>query len=143
MEEEKRLLMTSKPHQRALIIFVVDTGGRRSELLNLDWQNVDLTRGFITYMKTKNGDDRTIRLTDRAIRVLTDLEPKETGPVFTYRGQSMKDVSTAFAKARKRAGSDDFRFHDLRHTFASRLVQQGVSLYEIMHLTGNKSFHMA
>ncbi len=142
VEEEKRLLMTSKPHQRALIAFAVDTGGRRSELLKLDWQNVDLARGFITYTKTKNGDDRTIRLTDRAIQVLTDLGPKETGPIFTYRGQSMKDVSTAFAKARTRAGLDDFRFHDLRHTFASRLVQQGVSLYEIMHLTRHKSFQM-
>jgi len=89
--------MPSKPYQRALIVFAVDTGGRRSELLKLDWQNVDLARGFVTYMKPKNGDDCTIRLTDRAIRVLTDLEPKETGPVFTYRGQPMKDVSTAFA----------------------------------------------
>ena len=142
VEEEKRLLMASKPHQRALIAFAVDTGGRRSELLSLDWQNVDLARGFITYTKTKNGEDRSVRLTDRAIQVLTDLGAKESGPVFTYRGQAMKDGSTAFNKARKRAGLVDFRFHDLRHTFASRLVQQGVSLYEIMHLTGHKSFQM-
>lgn len=142
VEEEKRLLMTSKPYQRALIVFAVDTGGRRSELLKLDWQNVDLARGFITYMKTKNGDDRTIRLTGRAIRVLTDLEPKETGPVFTYRGQAIKCVKTTFDKARTQAGLEDFRFHDLRHTFASRLAQQGVPLYEIMHLTGHKSFQM-
>lgn len=142
VDEEKRLLMASPPHLRALIAVAVDTGGRRSELLKLDWQNVDLGRGFVTFRKTKNGEDRSVRLTDRAKQVLTKLGPKEKGPVFTYRGQAIKDVKTAFGKARERAGIEDFRFHDLRHTFASRLVQQGVSLYEVMHLTGHKSFEM-
>lgn len=142
VEEERRLLMASKPHQRALIAFALDTGGRRGELLKLDWQNVDLGRGFVTFLKTKNGEDRAIRLTDRAQAVLQGLGPKASGPVFTYRGAAMTDVSTAFQKARKRAGLEDVRFHDLRHTFASRLVQQGISLYEVMHLTGHKSFQM-
>lgn len=142
VEEEKRLLMAAKPHLRTLITFAVDTGGRKSELLKLDWQNIDLDRGFITFMKTKNGEDRSVRLTDRALRVLTDLGSKKSGPVFTYRGQAIKDVKTAFGRARERAGIEDFRFHDLRHTFASRLVQQGVTLYEVMHLTGHKSFEM-
>lgn len=142
VEEERRLMMASKPHQRPLIAFALDTGGRRGELLKLDWQNVDLERGFVTFLKTKNGEDRTIRLTDRALQVLKDLDPQESGPVFTYRGNAMTDVSTSFRKARKRAGLEDVRFHDLRHTFASRLVQQGVSLYEVMHLTGHKSFSM-
>ncbi len=142
VEEEKRLLMAAKPHLRALIAFAVDTGGRKSELLKLDWQNVDLDRGFVTFTKTKNGEDRAIRLTDRAHEVLEGLGPKESGPVFTYRGQAIKDVKTTFDKARERAELKDFRFHDLRYTFASRLVQQGVSLYEVMHLTGHKSFSM-
>lgn len=142
VEEEKRLLMAAKPHLRALIAFAVDTGGRRSELLKLDWRNVDLSRGFVTFAKTKNGEDRSVRLTDRARQVLADLSPQLSGPVFTYRGRAIKDVKTSFDKARTRAGVEDFRFHDLRHTFASRLVQQGVSLYEVMHLTGHKSFEM-
>ncbi len=142
VEEEKRLLMAAKPHLRALITFAVDTGGRKSELLKLDWQNVDLDRGFVTFRKTKNGEDRSVRLTDRAKQVLTDLNPQESGSVFTYRGQAIKDIKTSFDRARLRAEVEDFRFHDLRHTFASRLVQQGVSLYEVMHLTGHKSFEM-
>jgi integrase len=54
----------------------------------------------------------------------------------------VNSVKTAFNKAREKAGLKDFRFHDLRHTFASRLVQGGVPLYEVMHMTGHKSFEM-
>jgi integrase len=62
--------------------------------------------------------------------------------VFTFHGKEMRSVQTSFTVAKREAGLEDFRFHDLRHTFASRLVQQGVSLYEVMHLTGHKSFQM-
>jgi len=142
VDEEERLLKVSRPHLRALIAFAVDTGGRRSELFKLDWQNVDLARGFVRFTKTKNGEDRSVRLTNRAKQVLVHLEPKPSGPVFTYQGQPIKDVKTTFDKARKTAKIEDFRFHDLRHTFASRLVQKGISIYEVMHLTGHKSLEM-
>ncbi len=70
------------------------------------------------------------------------LAPKQSGPVFTYKGKPVKSMKTAFNKARAKSGLEDLRFHDLRHTFASRLVQGGVPLYEVMHLTGHKSFEM-
>ena len=108
----------------------------------MDWRNVDLKRGFITFTKTKNGEDRAIRLTERAKRVLKEQGSKTSGPVFTFHGKAMQSVQTSFTVAKREAGLEDFRFHDLRHTFASRLVQQGVSLYEVMHLTGHKSFQM-
>ncbi len=127
---------------RVLIAFALDTGGRRSELLNLDWRYVDMAHGRITFVETKNGEDRSIRLSERAMRVLLALEPKDNGPVFTYNGIAIKDVKTAFYAARKKAGLEDVRFHDLRHTFASRLVQQGLPLYEVMHMTGHKSLVM-
>lgn len=140
--EERRLILAAAKHLKPLIAVAIDTGGRRSELLELDWCNVDLGRGRITFVKTKNGENRTIRLTSRAKMVLEKLGQKETGPVFTYGGKAMKEVKTSFQKAREKAGLEDVRFHDLRHTFASRLVQQGVSLYEVMHLTGHKSVSM-
>ena len=142
MEEEHRLLNASPMHLRVLIAFALDTGGRRSELLNLDWRYVDLAHGRIVFVETKNGEDRSIRLSDRALNILLALDPKESGPVFTYRGKAIKDVKTAYDKARKKAGLEDVRFHDLRHTFASRLVQQGLPLYEVMHMTGHKSMVM-
>ena len=140
--EEQRLLAASAEHLKPLIAFALDTGGRRSELLELDWCNVDLGQKRITFVKTKNGHNRTIRLTERAKTILEGLGPKETGPVFTYGGKAMKEVTSSFKRAREKAGLKDVRFHDLGHTFASRLVQQGVSLYEAMHLTGHKSVSM-
>ena len=142
VEEEKRLLAVAAKHLRPLIAIAVDTGGRRGEMLGLDWRNVDLARGSITFVDTKNGEDRSVRLTERAKRVLADLGPQDSGPVFTYRGKAIADVKHSFDRAKELAGIEDLRFHDLRHTFASRLVQQGVSLYEVMHLTGHKSFSM-
>jgi len=142
VSEETRLLEAASAHLRPLIIVAVDTGGRRSELLGLDWRHVNLEKGLVTFVKTKNGEDRTIRLTQRARLELKKLGPKETGPVFTYNGKAMRDTKSSFANARRKAGIEDLRFHDLRHTFASRLVQQGVSLYEVMHLTGHKSVSM-
>lgn len=144
LEEDGRLLNATKdrPHLHSIVQFALDTGGRRSEVLGLDWRNVDLKRGFVTFTQTKNGEDRAVRLTERAKRVLKELEPKKSGPVFTFHGRGIRSVKTAFTVAVNKAGLEDFRFHDLRHTFASRLVQQGVSLYEVMHLTGHKSFQM-
>ena len=74
--------------------------------------------------------------------MLQELGPQLSGPVFTWKGKAMHDCRSAFDRARSAAGLKDFRFHDLRHTFASRLVQNGVSIYEVMHLTGHKSLAM-
>ena len=62
--------------------------------------------------------------------------------MFTFKGKVIATVTTSFERARDVAGLPDVRFHDLRHTFASRLVQQGVPLYEVMQLTGHKSLVM-
>jgi integrase len=141
-DEERRLLAAAPERVRRIIAFALDTGGRRSELFRLDWRYVDLANGRLMFTETKNGEDRSIRLSDRALKVLLALGPKDNGPVFTYNGKALKDVKTAFNRARKKAGLEDVQFHDLRHTFASRLVQQGLPLYEVMHMTGHKSLAM-
>jgi hypothetical protein len=74
--------------------------------------------------------------------VLSSLGPKESGPVFTYQGESITKIRSAFATARDKAGLADVHFHDLRHTFASRLVQNGVPLYDVMVAMGHKSLEM-
>ena len=137
-----RLLDAAAHHLRPLLAFAMDTGGRRSELLKLDWLNVDLDRKVVIFTETKNGEDRTVRLTERALDVLKALGPMKLGPVFTFNGNPIKDVKGAFDTARRAAGKEDSRFHDLRYTFASRLVQKGVPIYDVMHLTGHKSMAM-
>ena len=142
MDEEKRLLNASPDHLKLVIMFALDTGGRRSELFKLDWRNVDLDHNRIVFVETKNGEDRAVRLTDRARAILEHLGPNDCGPVFTYKGKVLASVTSSFERARRIAGMEDVRFHDLRHTFASRLVQRGVPLYEVMQLTGHKSLVM-
>lgn len=141
-EEEARLVASAPKHLKPIVVFAVETGGRLSEILRLDWRDVNFPHDRFTFRDTKNGEDRTIRLTDRARATLTALGVKDSGPVFTFRGKPMKTVKTSFEKARTLAGLEDVRFHDLRHTFASRLVQGGVPLYDVMHLTGHKSLEM-
>lgn len=140
--EEDRLVASAAKHLRPLIRFAVDTGGRRGELLSLDWRHVDMVYKRVTFTDTKNGEDRTLRLCDRALATLAAIGPKDSGPVFTFRGKGMKEITNGFQTARRKAGLPEVRFHDLRHTFASRLVQGGVPLYEVMHLTGHKSLEM-
>ena len=67
---------------------------------------------------------------------------KEFGQVFTFSGKPVKSMKMAFNRVRKRAGLEELRFHGLRHTFASRLVQAGIPLYEVIHLAGHKSLEM-
>ncbi len=141
-EEEERLTQAAASHLKPIIRFAVDTGGRRSELFRLDWRYVDLSNRRVTFIQTKNGEDRTVRLCERAYETLTALGPKDSGPVFTFAGKALKGIKSSFDTAREKAGIEDFRFHDLRHTFASRLVQGGVPLYNVMHLTGHKSLEM-
>jgi integrase len=96
----------------------------------------------LTFKDTKNGGDRTIRLCQRAVAVLSALGPKDSGPVFTYKGESITKIRSAFATARDKANVPDVHIHDLRHTFASRLVQAGVPLYDVMTALGHKSLDM-
>jgi integrase len=76
LEEEEKLINKSAPHLVPVIRFAVDTGGRLSELMGLDWRNVDMNNGRICFVDTKNGEDRTVRLCKRALATLATLEPK-------------------------------------------------------------------
>jgi len=149
-EDEKALLTVSPAWLRELISFAVETGCRKDEMLSLLWRDVDLVKRVATVFGKKTGDRRTIPLSDVAYRILLSkhnvrqtVQSLKESFVFCYPpGQkvSVHTLRTAFEHALKIAGIEGFRFHDLRHTFATRLSQSGVDPYMVQTLMGHKSF---
>ncbi|MDO8141428.1 MAG: site-specific integrase [Candidatus Brocadiales bacterium] len=147
-DEEKRLLENSPQWLKEIIIFDLNTGLRQNELLSLTWDRVDLFRRVIVIQESKNGKPRTIPLTQTALDILTEKSKVinlKTGLVFPN-GKGKKIVYNVltfpFNKAKARAGIENFHFHDLRHTFATRLAQRGVDIYKISKLLGHKDIRM-
>ena len=112
---------------RPIVITALHTGFRKSELLSLTWVDVDFRRQTIAVRAAyaKNGEARSVPMTVVLTETLkaSRINAAPTAPVFlTRKGQPYRDISTAFGTAVRRAVITDFTFHDLRHTFASRLV---------------------
>lgn len=144
-DEETRLLNASPVWLREIIIFALNTGMRQGEILALKWQDVDFCRGTLVVMKSKNRERRTVPLNNIVFELLAAKRAAcggKDGLVFlTGLGNPLQAryLVRAFTKARDRADIPDFRFHDLRHTFATRLVQKGVDLYKVQRLLGHKT----
>jgi integrase len=118
---------------------------RRGELLNLTWTQIDLDRREITLIVTKNGKPRVIPLTHEAIAVLTSLPRYPASPqVFhnPFTGRPIQYVKTAFSNTLRRARIENFRFHDIRHTFASWAVQSGMDLFRLSRILGHSTTEM-
>jgi integrase len=145
-EEESRLLPLCGPYLKPLVITALHTGFRKSELLSLRWENVDFRHRLIRVEAgyAKNREVRSVPMNELLTQTLQDSTLNEsTGPVFRNRqGQPYRDPDNAFATAVRRAGITDFTFHDLRHTFASRLVMAGVDLATVKELMGHKHIAM-
>ncbi len=105
---------------------------------------MDLTRrvAWLDHGTTKSGDGRGIPLNADAVAALESTRGKHPRWCFTFSGKRIHQSSTAWGLAKQRAGIEDFRFHDLRHTWASWHVQSGTSLPELMELGGWKSYEM-
>lgn len=144
-KEEEGLMAASSPWLREIMTFALNTGMRQGEILNLQWQDVDFTRGTLMVMKSKNGTRRTIPLNSTVYELLAAKQAAtgaSCGPVFkTPLGNALqvRFLVREFCEARDRAGIPDFRFHDMRHTFATRLVQRGIDLYKVQRLLGHKT----
>lgn len=146
LDEEARLLgHATTPWLRDILVFALNTGMRRGEILGLEWRAVDLIRQVLVVMKSKNGEKRTLPLNRLVVEVLTRkarmVRSGQTLVFTTSQDTKIDDrnLTRAFYTARAHAQLADFRFHDLRHTFATRLVQAGVDLYKVQRLLGHKS----
>jgi len=122
-----------------LMKLALETAMRRSELLGLRWDNIDLRRRTIFLQLTKNGTSRTVPLSTSAIQILTEMPRNIDGRVFPV---THEVVSQAFNRARKQAGVKDVRFHDLRHMAITRLAEKLPNLIELSAVSGHKSLAM-
>lgn len=157
--EAERLIDAAAPHLRPLVIFLLATGARLSEALYLDWREVDLMRGHVAFLDTKNGEARGVPLHPRAVAALANL-PHRDGVVFRrslpyvtargyhrgigepYRrrdGEGGGQIKTAWRSMLRRAGISDFSPHDCRHTWATWHYAANRDLGALMQLGGWKT----
>jgi integrase len=154
IDEADRLIDASSNHMRPLLIFLLYTGARAGEALWLDWRDVDLGRGHVTFPKTKNGEARGVPLHPRVIAALANLKHRE-GEVFrrpdgrAYERPKTDDdtsagsrIATGFAGACRRAGITDFHPHDCRHTWATWHYAANRDRGALQRLGGWKSIKM-
>ncbi len=144
VEECQRLIDCSAPHLKPIVTVALHTGARKSEILGLKWEQVDLTHGFILLDTTKNGERREIPIDSTLIEMFSEMPHSiESIYVFTDRdGNPYKSVKKSFSTALRKAGIRDFRLHDCRHTYASQMVMNGVDLTTVKDLLGHKSLTM-
>ena len=144
--EQANLLIQELPEHLADIVrFSLATGLRRSNVTKLEWSQVDMQRNvaWIHGDQAKAGKPIHVTLNATAIAVLTKQIGKNPKSVFSYKGRPIIQVNTkAWYKALKRAGIEDFRWHDLRHTWASWLTQNGVPLNVIQEMGAWESAEM-
>ena len=127
VRDEAPLLDACAGHFRPIVMMALDTGMRRGELLNQRWEDVDLDRRLllVTKSKTRGGEGREIPFTDRVYEFLRGRAQAE-GYLFTFHKRPIHLVKTAWRLALQRSAIRRLRFHDLRHTFNTRLMEAGV-----------------
>jgi len=137
--QARTLLRELPPHLRDMASFTLATGLRAANVTGLTWDQVNLSRklAWIHPDQAKARKAIAVPLTDTAVEVVRAQKAKHPTRVFTYEGEPIRQVSTkAWYKALKRAGIEDFRWHDLRHTWASWHVQSGTPLFALQELAG-------
>jgi len=128
---------------RDLITFLIYTGCRKGEGLNLKWENVDLKNDVIAIKGTKTKLDRYIPLSSPLKSLLSGVEKGDDCLyVFNNAGKKIVDFKHSFKTACRNAGLKDLRIHDLRHVFASKMVMGGTSLYITGELLGHRTTQM-
>lgn len=121
-----------------LVILLLDTGARYSEIANIEWRRIDLTERTINLWRSKVENETVLYMTDRVFEVLSRRSAKDTQYVFSNRDGDARGYCThSIHKAIARAGLKNCRVHTLRHTHASRLIQNGMSVYEVREILGH------
>ena len=121
-----------------LIIVAVETGMRLGEMLSLNWDDLDVCERFLTIRDTKNGKDRIIPLTHRALATIVEV-PKSSHLIFNTNYEAVK---SAWRRLLLKTDISDLRFHDLRHEATSRFFERGLTIPEVASITGHQTVSM-
>ncbi len=143
-EEIEKLLRNCRGNLKPIIIIALNTGMRRGEIFNLKWQDIDFKNGIINIYITKNGEKKTIPMNEmvKTAFIRVRKHPESAYVFSNEKGEPTKDIRKSFFTACRKSGILNFRFHDLRHTFASHLVMAGVDLNTVRELMGHKKIEM-
>ena len=155
-DEEERLIAAVEEHSNPMLGWIVKlalyTGMRKSEILFLNRNSVEIKKRVVNLPETKNGSARTVPLSDKALSVLKDALSNKiriVGCDFLFPGEPGKTgerkpivINKTWKAALDRAGIKNLKFHDLRHEATSRFVEAGLSDQEVSSITGHKSMQM-
>jgi integrase len=148
-DKAKKLLTACNEDFRDVALMALHSGCRKSEINTLTWSNVDLVQRRFTAVSAyaKNHETKTLPMTDEVFSMLkrrrADRDSKPDNLVFVSRyNKAWRSWSTAWQNACERAGLEDFRFHDLRHSFGSWLAMNGTAPKAMMELMGHKTASM-
>jgi integrase len=144
-DQAQRLIEELPEHQREVVLFALATGLRQNNVLRLEWTqvNLDQSHAWIQGWQSKNRRPIAVPLNATALAVLRRQVGKHPTRVFTFRGQPLNSANTkAWQAAKARAGIEDFRWHDLRHTWATWQRQAGTPTHELQRLGGWRTSSM-
>ncbi len=138
-DEEARLFQVCPDRYKPFVSVALHTGFRKGELLGLRWRDVDFEAGVLTVERSKHGEAKRVPMNSRVVEILKTL-PRTSPHVFPP--EQYQWISQTFPAIVRKAKVEDFHFHDLRHTFASRLAMAGVDMLTIKELGGWKTLGM-
>jgi len=146
-EEEERLITCSASHLRPIILCALNTGMRKGEILSLKWSNVDLENSIITIEPTNTKSKRTKKLFINSVLrgILRELKLRSGGNEYVFLGpygEPIKKLRTSFENACRRAKIKGLRFHDLRHTAATRMIESGANIVAVSRILGHSTLNM-
>lgn len=134
------VLTSDNPMLKYIVPMLLLTGARKREVLDARWEDFDFDNRLWRIPFTKSGRPRTVPMSDGVVSVLYSV-PRMAGTAYVFpnpgTGKPFISIYYAWDTVRKRAGLKDVRMHDLRHSFASILINSGRSLYEVQHLLGH------
>ena len=139
-DEIEKLLPELKPHLRDIVECALNSGMRRGEILSLKWSQI--RNDHIYLQKTKSKKPRQIPINNDLAVLFKQIRQRQhltSQYVFTRQGNYIKHVKSGFNAALRRAGIENFRFHDLRHTFASHFIMRGGDLKSLQEMLGHSN----